>query len=57
MATASNDQTVRLWDVATGDCRCALRVAGPVVWVAWHPSGSLLCTVGAAGVYLLHYRD
>ncbi|WP_162907301.1 NB-ARC domain-containing protein [Allorhizocola rhizosphaerae] len=57
LATASNDQTVRLWDVATGECLCALRVAGPVVWVAWHPGGRLLCTVGAAGVYLLRYES
>ena len=56
LATASNDQTVRLWLIATGRCHCALRVAGPLVWIAWHPSGTMLCTVGGAGVYMLYYQ-
>jgi len=56
LATASNDRTVRLWQVATGRCRCALRVAGPLLGIAWHPAGSMLCTVGGAGVYLLAYQ-
>ncbi|WP_369269570.1 NB-ARC domain-containing protein [Streptomyces sp. R11] len=55
IATASNDQTLRIWDVGTGRCCCALRVAGPLVWVAWHPDGRLVCAVGGAGVYLFHY--
>ncbi len=55
LATASNDQTIRLWDVVTGACHCALRVGGPLAWVAWHPSGAQLCTVGGAGIYLLDY--
>jgi WD40 repeat protein len=56
LATASNDQTVRLWQVATGRCHCALRLAGPVVGIAWHPHATMLCTVGGAGVYLLNYQ-
>jgi len=55
LATASRDGTVRLWRVDTGRCHCALRVAGPLFWIAWHPSGALLCTIGAAGIYLLTY--
>ena len=56
LATASNDQTVRLWQVGSGRCHCALRVAGPLVWVAWHPTGTMICTVGGAGVYMLSYQ-
>jgi len=56
LATASIDQTVRLWQVATGRCHCALRLAGPVLGIAWHPTASLLCAVGGAGVYLLTYQ-
>jgi WD40 repeat protein len=37
LATASYDQTVRLWQVANGRCHCALRLAGPLVGIAWHP--------------------
>ncbi|MGH3925772.1 MAG: WD40 repeat domain-containing protein, partial [Pseudonocardiaceae bacterium] len=55
LATTSNDQTVRLWRVASGRCHCALRLAGPVAGIAWHPDATILCTVGGAGVYLLHY--
>jgi hypothetical protein len=47
---------VRLWQVATGRCHCALRVAGPLFGVAWHPGGALLCAIGGAGVYLFIYR-
>ncbi len=56
LATASNDQTVRLWQVATGRCHCALRLASPVVGIAWHPNATMLCAVGGAGVYLLNYQ-
>ncbi len=55
LATVSNDQTVRLWDIATGRCSCALRTAGPLAWVAWHPSGALLSVVGGRGTYLFAY--
>jgi WD40 repeat protein len=55
LATASRDGTVRLWQVDTGRCHCALRVAGPLFWIAWHPNGALLCTIGAAGIYVLTY--
>ncbi len=55
LASASNDGTVRLWHVASRRCHCALRVAAPVVGIAWHPAGTMLCTVGGAGVYMLNY--
>jgi WD40 repeat protein len=55
LATASRDGTVRLWHVATRRCQCALRVAGPLIGVAWHPSGTRLCATGGAGTYMLSY--
>ncbi|WP_406356412.1 NB-ARC domain-containing protein [Streptomyces sp. NBC_00658] len=55
LATASRDQTLRLWQVSTGRCHCALRVASDLTGIAWHPSGSLLCAAGGAGVYVLAY--
>lgn len=56
LATAGRDGTVRLWQVGTGRRHCALRVAGPLFSIAWHPGGTLLCAIGAAGTYLLTYR-
>ncbi|MGP4111347.1 NB-ARC domain-containing protein [Streptomyces sp. 4N509B] len=56
LATASSDGTVRVWAVEDGQCRCALRVAAPMVQIAWHPSGGMIGVVGGAGAYLLAYR-
>ncbi|MCK9893640.1 hypothetical protein [Frankia sp. AgB32] len=42
----------RIWDVTDGRCRCALRVTGPLVGIAWHPDGTALA---AAGVHLFSY--
>jgi WD40 repeat protein len=55
LATTSRDGTIRLWHMTTGKCHCALRVAGPLLGIAWHPSGTFLCTTGGAGTYLLTY--
>ena len=55
LATTGRDGTVRLWNVATGRCHCALRLTGPLAWLAWHPDGVRICVVGGAGVYLLRY--
>ena len=42
LATASQDGTARLWDLATGDC---LRtITGPILDVAFSPDGTLLAT-------------
>ena len=55
LATTSRDRTIRLWDTRSHACRCALRVAGPLLGVAWHPTGALLCAAGGAGTYMLTY--
>jgi WD40 repeat protein len=55
LASAGSDGTVRLWNIANGRCHCTLRVAGPLIDIAWHPAGTVLCAVGGAGAYVLHY--
>jgi WD40 repeat protein len=55
LATTSRDGTIRLWDTTTHICHCALRVAGPLLGIAWHPTGTLLCATGGAGTYMLTY--
>jgi len=56
LATASHGQIVRVWNVASRQCLCALRVASPLFKIAWHPDGTTLCAVGGAGTYLLGYQ-
>jgi WD40 repeat protein len=56
LATSGRDGTVRLWQVPRGRAHCALRVAGSLTGLAWHPAGTLICAVGGAGVYMLTYQ-
>ncbi|WP_416351893.1 eIF2A-related protein [Streptomyces sp. NEAU-H22] len=45
LATASNDATVRLWDIATGKTRTTLKGHDDAVWsVAFSPDGRTLAT-------------
>jgi WD40 repeat protein len=39
LASASGDQTVRLWNAATGELLASLFVAEDLEWVCWTPSG------------------
>lgn len=55
LATAGRDHTIRIWQVTTGRCQCALRVASSHTGIAWHPDGSPLCAVGGAGIHVLTY--
>ncbi|MFD0000593.1 NB-ARC domain-containing protein [Nocardia sp. NPDC127526] len=55
LATAGDDGTVRIWRTADARCHCALRFAGPVLTIAWHPDGTTLCAGGGTGVHLLTY--
>jgi WD40 repeat protein/tRNA A-37 threonylcarbamoyl transferase component Bud32 len=51
VATAAEDGSVRLWDVATGKSRGEpLRASGPVLSLAFNPDGTLLLTGGLDGV-------
>jgi WD40 repeat protein len=48
LATASFDQTARIWDASTGRELLTLRGhTGPVGSVVWSPDGSTLATAGA----------
>ncbi len=49
LASASEDHTIRLWDVRTGLERMTLSDDGPVYVVVWLPDGGTLVSGGDAG--------
>ena len=54
LATSSEDQTVRLWDVETGQEVLTLRGHTDIVpTVAFSPDGNRLATAGADGIVLV----
>jgi WD40 repeat protein len=54
LASASNDSTVRLWDVATGHVRAVLvGHTGPVLSVAFGRDGRMLATGSSDGTVRL----
>ena len=49
LASASQDRTVRLWDMATGQESLTLRGhAGPVIALCFAPDGTSLASLGVA---------
>ena len=53
LASASQDNTLKIWDVASGDCLTTLHVDGALASCVWLPDGGQLIATGAAGVYFL----
>jgi WD40 repeat protein len=56
LASAGNDGTVRLWNVADGGSTVVIRVDGPLFGCAVFPDGRCVAAVGSAGIYLFTYR-
>jgi WD40 repeat protein len=56
LATAGNDGTVRVWQISTHSNLCAIRVAGPLLGIAWQPGARRIGTVGSAGTYVFDYH-
>ena len=55
IASASRDNTVRVWDARLGNCLAILQTDGMLFDCVWLPDGQHLAAVGAAGVYFLRY--
>ena len=51
LATASHDQTLRIWELATSKVRAVMRVDSPLYGCAWNRHWqTLLAAVGDAGL-------
>jgi hypothetical protein len=55
LASASYDNTVRLWDVATGELICTLFSWGRGRWVAYTPEG--IYEASKSAMELIGFRD
>ena len=53
IASASEDKTLKIWEVSSGECLTTLHVDGALASCAWLPDGERLIATGAAGVYFL----
>jgi WD40 repeat protein len=53
IVSASNDGTLKVWDVRTGACLSTLFVNGWFFACAFHPDGKHIVAVGASGLYFL----
>ena len=54
LATASDDETVRIWDPATGGISALMRVDGGLGDCAW--ASSDLAAAGQAGLYYFAFK-
>jgi WD40 repeat protein/serine/threonine protein kinase len=53
LASCSADQTVRLWQIKSGECRLLRGHTDEVLAIAFHPDGSRLATAGREGAVWL----
>jgi len=56
LASASDDQTVRLWNVATGELLASLFVTEDREWVCWTPSGHYHASPGGERYIGWHFN-
>ncbi|PSJ73808.1 hypothetical protein C7N43_27230 [Sphingobacteriales bacterium UPWRP_1] len=54
LATACGDQTIRLWNIATGKLLASLFVANDNEWVCWLPEGYYCASPGGEKYLYLH---
>jgi len=60
LASASTDQTIKLWNLNTGECLASLFVASDNEWICWTPQGYYAASAGGEkyiGWHLNQGRD
>jgi WD40 repeat protein len=57
LAAASADQTVRIWDLSTGQMIGGLKHPASVTCISWSPNGELLATGGGSGDHVVRVWD
>jgi WD40 repeat protein len=58
IASGSDDHTVAVWDLESGQCLTSLTLDGRVYSVAWHQDGhSILAGDSGGNLYRLEYRQ
>mmetsp|Transcript_46422 Transcript_46422/g.85007 ORF Transcript_46422/g.85007 Transcript_46422/m.85007 type:complete len:742 (+) Transcript_46422:61-2286(+) len=53
LATASSDETLRVWEVCTGRCYRSIKFTGAVTAVAWNPKHPLLAVAADSTLYFV----
>ncbi len=57
LASASKDQTIKLWNIQTGDCLATLFVASDNEWVCWTPEGYFDCSANGSQYFGWHINQ
>ena len=56
--SGSDDGTLAVWDLGTGNRLATITLDGPIPSVAWHPDGRSIVAGDAGGnLYRLEYRE
>jgi WD40 repeat protein len=55
IVSASDDQTLKVWNARTGACLSTLHVNGWLYTCFFHPDGEYIIAAGAGGVYFLRW--
>ena len=56
LASVSADQTLRVWEIASGRCLAAMRVGQPFAACCWLPDGHTIYLAGGGGIYTFRVR-
>jgi WD40 repeat protein len=53
IVSGSYDNTLRVWNIESGEYLCGIYTEGTIYDIKWHPDGERIVAAGAGGVYFL----